>query len=101
MEKENSGTAVKDAPNDERLSTVLKTKQEIAKRNKNNEAMNSHVITLRDNMLGLVVVYRDGTYDKHVVGFNRQAYMTILNSEEGIIRFRNKTYKLVQIQGEK
>ncbi|HEC65201.1 MAG TPA: hypothetical protein ENI23_07905 [bacterium] len=87
--------------NDDGKSHVRDTKKQIAERNKDNQAINSHVTTLRDNMLGLVVVYRDGTYDKHTINFNRQSYITFLNQEENIVKFKGKIYKLVpHIQGE-
>lgn len=86
--------------NDDGKSHVRETKKQIAERNKNNQAINSHVTTLRDNMLGLVVVYKDGTYDKHTINFNRQSYITFLNQEENIVKFKGKIYKLQQVQGE-
>lgn len=81
-------------------SNVQDTKRQIAERNKNNKAISSHVITLKDGMLGLVVVYLDGTYDKHTINFNRQSYITFLNQEESIVKFKGKVFKLEPIQGE-
>lgn len=81
-------------------SNVQDTKKQIAERNKNNQAISSHVITLKDGMLGLVVVYKDGTYDKHTINFNRQSYITFLNQEERIVKFKGKIYKLEPVQGE-
>lgn len=86
--------------NDDGKSHVRETKKQIAERNKDNQAINSHVTTLKDNMLGLVVVYKDGTYDKHTINFNRQSYITFLNQEENIVKFKGKIYKLQQVQGE-
>jgi len=85
---------------DRNKSNVQDTKKQIAERNKNNKAISSHVITLKDGMLGLVVVYLDGTYDKHTINFNRQSYITFLNKEESVVKFKGKIYKLEQIQGE-
>ena len=45
----------------ENASHVLDTKRQIAERNKNNQAINSHVTTLKDNMIGIVIVYKNGT----------------------------------------
>lgn len=84
--------------NNDGKNHVRETKKQIAERNKNNQAINSHVTTLRDNMLGLVVVYKDGTYDKHTINFNRQSYITFLNQEENIVKFKGKIYKLEPIQ---
>ena len=85
----------------ESKSNVEDTKKQIAKRNENNQAISSHVITLKDGMLGLVVVYKDGTYDKHTINFNRQSYITFLNQEEGIVKFKGAIYKLEPVkQGE-
>lgn len=83
---------------DRNKSNVQDTKKQIAERNKNNKAISSHVITLKDGMLGLVVVYLDGTYDKHTINFNRQSYITFLNKEESVVKFKGKIYKLEQIQ---
>ncbi len=83
---------------DRSKSNVQDTKKQIAERNKNNKAISSHVITLKDGMLGLVVVYSNGTYDKHTINFNRQSYITFLNQEESIVKFKGKIYKLEQIQ---
>ena len=86
--------------NDDGKNHVRDTKKQIAERNRNNQAINSHVTTLRDNMLGLVVVYKDGTYDKHTINFNRQSYITFLNQEENIVKFKGKIYRLQPVQGE-
>jgi len=90
---------------DESKSHILKTKQQIANRNKNNEAINSHVSTLQGGMLGLVIVYKDGTYDKHIINFNKQSYITIISEDKKgndlIVRYKNKPFRMVPVEGEK
>jgi len=81
-------------------SHILKTKKQIADRNKNNEAINSHVSTIQGGMLGLVIVYKDGTYDKHVVNFNRQTYVTMVDEKKGLVRYKNKPHRMIPIDGE-
>lgn len=76
--------------------TVADTKEQIKRRNKDSEAISSHAKLLKDgNMLGLIIVYKDGTYDKHIVNFNRQAYMTMINEKELIIKYKGGLYKLI------
>lgn len=79
-------------------SHVLKTKEQIAERNKNNQAINSHVTTLKDNMLGLVIVYKNGTYDKHMVNFSRQAYVTFIDEKNNVVKYKNKIYRMVAVE---
>lgn len=78
---------------------VSDTKDQIRKRNEGNKAVRSHCTTLPDGKLGLVVVYEDGTYDKHTVNFGKQPYFTFLDEPNGIIKFKGKLFKL-QPQGE-
>ena len=86
---------------EEQQSHILKTKEQIANRNKNNEAINSHVSTLQGGMLGLVIVYKNGTYDKHIINFNKQSYITIIDEKKGLVRYKNKPFKMVPVEGEK
>ena len=53
-----------------RLERVLETKKQIAERNKNNKAINSHAM-ITGGIIRLVVVYENGTYDKHTVNFEK------------------------------
>jgi len=84
--------------NDNR-GTVAQTKEQIKARNKNSEAIHSHAKILENNLLGLVIVYKDGTYDKHIVNFNRQAYMTMIDEEKLIIKYKGKLFKLNPKEG--
>lgn len=79
--------------------TVAETKKQIKERNKDSEAINSHAKLIEGgngNMLGLIIVYKDGTYDKHIVNFNRQAYMTMVNEKEKIVKYKGELFKLTQ-----
>lgn len=53
-----------------RLDRVIETKKQIAERNKNNKAINSHAM-ITGGVIRLVVVYENGTYDKHTVNFEK------------------------------
>jgi len=75
---------------------VSDTKEQIRKRNEGNKAVNSHCKTLESDKLGLVVVYQDGTYDKHTINFGKQPYFTFLDEPNGIIKFKGKLFKLQQ-----
>jgi len=79
-------------------SHVLETKKQIAERNKNNQAINSHVTTLKNDMLGLVIVYKNGTYDKHIVNFSRQSYITIIDEKNSVVKYKNRLFKLVPVE---
>ena len=87
----------------ENRGTVAETKRQIKDRNKDSEAINSHAKLIEggnSNMLGLIIVYKDGTYDKHIVNFNRQAYMTMVNEKEKIVKYKGSLYKLLPQEGE-
>lgn len=79
-------------------SHVLQTKKQIAERNKNNQAINSHVTTLKNDMLGLVIVYKNGTYDKHIVNFSRQSYVTVVDENKNIVKYKNRIFRLVPVE---
>lgn len=87
--------------NDESRGTVAETKEQIKRRNKDSEAIHSHAKILENNMLGLVIIYKDGTYDKHIVNFNRQAYMTMIDEKEMIIKYKGKMFRLTPKEGAK
>ena len=79
---------------------VNDTKKQIRERNKDNKAVRSHCTTLKDDKLGLVVVYEDGTYDKHTVNFGKQPYFTFIDERRGLIKFKGKLFTLQPHQGE-
>ncbi len=79
---------------------VKDTKEQIRKRNEGNKCVNSHCTTLEGQKIGLVVVYQDGTYDKHTVNFGKQPYFTFIDEEKGLIKFKGRVFTLQQHQGE-
>jgi len=87
---------------EDRIATA---KEAIARRNEGKEAMNSHMMNVRDGEVAiLVITYKDGTFDRHAISLNRNKFFFIVeknNDLSGVLKYERKHYhyKLELIQG--